>query len=170
MNVLKSIYNILSNDADVSGIVSSRIYPAVVPQKIADPYVEFDCYSTEPTDTKTSSSILDVYLIEISAYHTSSLDCVTLSTHIRGALDRYKGLNAGNVIDKFIFDGQDGPYYDHEKELYRVDTNIRARVKIDPTNPAAAYTVDYEVYVFGSLTDSGSFDPTQDVTFNISAT
>jgi hypothetical protein len=168
MNVLKSIYNILAADASVTGITSTRIYPAVVPQKIADPFIEFDCYNTEPTDTKTSASILDTYFVEVSCYHTSALQAVTLSNYVRAALDRYTGLNAGNVIDKSIFDSQDGPYFDHERELYRVDINFRIRVKMDATNPAASYTMSVAVYFNDVLVETVSIDPLINNTINIS--
>lgn len=169
MNVLKTIYNLLSADASVSGITGTRIYPSVVPQKVASPYLQFDCYNTEPTNTKTGGSILDEYMVEVSAYHSDALNCVTLSNYVRAALDRFTGLNAGNVIDKIVFSSMDGPYFDNEKELFRVDINFRVRVKVDATNPADPYMVDYEVYVFGSLVDSGEIDPTVNNTFNISA-
>lgn len=170
MNVLKSIYNILSNDVDVSAVVSTRVYPVTTPQKVANPHITFDLYNTDPTDTKDGASKLDVYYIEVSCFHKEALDCVTLANHCRGALDRFSGINSGNVIDKIIFEGQDGPYFDHERELFRVDLDVRVRVRVDfGTNSSGSYLFTYIINVNGVLNQTGTFNPLDSNTFNISA-
>lgn len=170
MNALKTIYNILINDADVSTIVSDRVYPTVIPQKQSNPYITFDLYNTDPTDTKDGGSKLDVYFVEISCYHLEAMDSITLANHVRGALDRFAGINSLNVIDKIIYVTQDGPYYDEEKRLFRVDLDFRLRTAVDfGTNSSGSFSYTYVINVNGVQDSTGSFDPLDSNTFNISA-
>ena len=175
MNVLKSIYALIIANTDIQGYVgvgtAARVYPSIVPQKQTKPYISFDCYNTEPTDTKDGVSTIDNYSSEVSVFHKNALDCLTLANLVRSTLDRFKGLNSNNVINSIVFDGNDGPYYDEEAELFRVDIDFRIRAKVDYSGGGSGtYTVTYNVNVNGVLDSSGTFDPTVDNTINITAT
>ncbi len=174
MNVLKSIYALIIANSDIQAYVGSgttaRVYPSFVPQKQTKPYISFDCYNTEPTDTKDGVSTIDNYSSEVSCFHKNALDCLTLANLVRGTLDRFKGLNSNNVINSIVFDGNDGPYYDEEAELFRVDIDFRIRAKVDYSGSGSGtYLVNFNVYVNDVLDSSGTFDPTIDNTINITA-
>ena len=174
MNVLKTIYAQLKADTDITSIVGTgdncRIYPGIIPQKIANPYIEFDLYNTEPTDTKDGGSKLDTYYIECSCYHKEAMDVITLANNVRGSLDRFSGIDSGNAIDKIIFDSQNGPYFDPERELFRVDVSFRVRVAVDfGTNSSGTFAYTYVINVNGVQDSTGSFNPLDSNTFNISA-
>ena len=174
MNVLKTIYTQLKADTDITSIVGSgdncRIFPGIVPQKITNPYIEFDLYNTEPTDTKDGGSKLDTYYIECSCYHKEVMEVITLANNVRGSLDRFSGIDSGNIIDKIIFDSQNGPYFDIEKELFRVDVDLRVRVAVDfGTNNTGSYLFTYIINVNGVQYQTGTFNPLVSNTFNISA-
>ena len=59
--IQEGIYTLLSNDAGVSGLVGTRIYPNVAPQRKKGeaalmPYVVYDVIGTDPVETLAGTS------------------------------------------------------------------------------------------------------------------
>lgn len=106
MNVGQIIYGILSVNAGVSALVSTRIYPDNVPQNVVFPYVTFQLLQTQPLDTKEGVSPLDTLLVQIDCYAQNYDTAQSITAAIRTALDRYTGTINGHVVDKIIFSGQ----------------------------------------------------------------
>lgn len=167
MNIAKTIYNLLVNDADVSALISTRCFPANAPQKGSKPYVVYDIYNVEPTDTKDGASKLDTVYFELSCYGKEVDTVIDINNKVRSAIDRFNGLNSDNVVDKIIFESSDGPYYDEESELFRTDTEYRTRVRVDYGSATPTYNVAYVVNVDGVEQASGTLNVLIDQTINI---
>jgi hypothetical protein len=52
MNVGNAIYNLLANDATVSGFVGVKIYPAEIPQAVEMPAIIYSINGIEPENDK----------------------------------------------------------------------------------------------------------------------
>jgi hypothetical protein len=91
MKVGLAIYNILQNDAGVTAIVGTRIFPETAPQGQATPYIVYSVLSNTPSDVKEDSRTIDVADIEIYSVETTYSNAVTLGGAIRDALDRKVG-------------------------------------------------------------------------------
>lgn len=167
MNIAKTLYNLITSDATVSGYISTRCFPANAPQKGAKPYVVYDIYNIQPTDTKDGASKLDVAYFEISCFAKEPDTAIFINNAIRSAIDRFNGLNSQNVVDKIIYEGSDGPYYDEESELFRTDTDYRTRVKVDFGNATPTWNVAYTVNVDGVQQATGTLNVLIDETINI---
>ena len=87
-----------------SGINSGKIYPQNAPQGTNYPYAVYTFISDVPTDDKDGTSDLDTWRLQISAWGTGA-EVEALIASYRSTLDRYRGTNSGNVIDKIIFAG-----------------------------------------------------------------
>lgn len=88
MKIGLAIYNILSNDSDVSDIVGTRIFPNVAAQTTDFPFIVYDVNGDTPTDTKDGASTLDVTSVMISCYCETYSQACDLASLIRTALDR----------------------------------------------------------------------------------
>jgi hypothetical protein len=118
MEIGKVIYNILSNDSNVAPLVTTsgnlRIFPSRYnfPTDVKLPYITYQMFGDEPNNTKNGVSTYDYVRVQISIYHNSYADMVTLAGHIRTALDYVSGTYSGVVVDKIFYQDQNELYDD----------------------------------------------------------
>jgi hypothetical protein len=103
MNEGKAIYSILTEDAGVSAVVGSRVYPQVAAQGAAFPFVVYVLQDNTPSDTKSGVSTLDEIRYDIVAAAETYSALSSLTERIRLALDRYTGTVSGIVVDSIQF-------------------------------------------------------------------
>jgi hypothetical protein len=118
MEIGKVIYNILSNDSNVAPLVTTsgnlRIFPSRYnfPTDVKLPYITYQMFGDEPNNTKNGVSTYDYVRVQISIYHNSYADMVTLAGHVRTALDYVSGTYSGVVVDKIFYQDQNELYDD----------------------------------------------------------
>lgn len=128
MEVGKAIYDILSNDGDVSAIVSSRIYPLYASIGKDKPFVTYRIDDVAPSDTKDSGQALDQIQVEIFGFAETYPTVDDLMTKVRDALDRYSGTNAGVTIQSVQYlEEEDG--FDMEDNSFITGQLYKFRVK-----------------------------------------
>ena len=89
MKVGLAIYNRLAIDSDVSGLVDTRIYPNVAPQRTATfPFIVYTVTSVTPNDTKEGVSTLDVNDVLIMCYSKTYNEAADLANKVRTSMDR----------------------------------------------------------------------------------
>ena len=88
MEIGKAIFNILSNDSDILGLVESRIFPNVAPQATEFPFIIYDVTGVQPNDTKDGPSTVDTNDVMISCYSETYSQASDLANKIRRAMDR----------------------------------------------------------------------------------
>ena len=103
MNEGKAIYTILTEDAGVSAVVGTRVYPQVAAQGAAFPFVVYVLQDNTPSDTKSGVSTLDEIRYDIVAAAETYSALSSLTERIRLALDRYTGTVSGIVVDSIQF-------------------------------------------------------------------
>ena len=103
MNEGKAIYTILTEDAGVSAVVGTRVYPQVAAQEAAFPFVVYVLQDNTPSDTKSGVSTLDEIRYDIVAAAETYTALSSLTERIRLALDRYSGTVSGIVVDSIQF-------------------------------------------------------------------
>ena len=107
-----AIYNLLSNDSDVTDLVSTRIFPNVAKNTTAIPFIVYDVDSESPTPTKDGVSILDVDTVTVSGYSKTYIQASDLARKIRTALDRKSGTYGGIEVQSIFFTGYDDLFED----------------------------------------------------------
>jgi len=91
MKIGLAIYDVLTNDTDVSNLVSTRIFPNVAKQGTAFPFLVYQTTSVEPTNTKDGVSPMDTNSFEVLCFADNYSTAVDLAQKVRIALDRKKG-------------------------------------------------------------------------------
>lgn len=132
-----TIFHLLSNDANVVDMVSSRIFPNIAPAGSANlfPYIVYFLVSSEATDTKGSlanpglaiptsktknrRSPLDIMTLQISMFSVNYSEAVDLAVAVRNALDNVvdsgeQPTTNGPKIDSLIFESENSEY---EKDI-----------------------------------------------------
>lgn len=97
MSLGSSIVSLLSG-------VTTNIHAMIAPQGTAYPYIVYQFISDIPTNDKDGPSTLDTYRVQLSIWGDGPA-VETLLASVRSTLDRFRGVNSGNNIDKFVFDG-----------------------------------------------------------------
>jgi hypothetical protein len=82
------IYNLLSSDGTVSGLVGTKIYGYIAKRNIAYPYIIYEIDDVDPTNTKDGVSELDECFYDIECYAKNVSDITALKLAIRNAIDR----------------------------------------------------------------------------------
>jgi len=122
------IFSLLSNDATVSGLVGTKIFPYVAFENNVYPYIVYEQVGLEPTDTKDGVSELDVVIYDIEIYTKNPADLTTLSNAVRDALDRYSGTVNTKLIDSIRYLGENSGFSLEDRVYLRVQ-NYSIRYK-----------------------------------------
>lgn len=134
MEIGKSIYNILSNDSDVSSLVGTRIYPNRIAIDQMMPSIVYQVVTTSPSNTKNGVSNLDVISIQIYAFGNRYEQANELSLKIRNAMDYdFTDQNVGgNNIQHISFqaktDEYDESFGDNGIHYCVLDFDIRQKI------------------------------------------
>ena len=107
MKIGYAIYNILSNDGDVTDITSTRIYPNVAKQGTTFPFIVYQTTGVDPNDTKDGVSTVDGNSFMVLCYADSYSVVSNLSQEVRIALDRAKGTYTSVEVQTIQFTGYD---------------------------------------------------------------
>ena len=107
MKIGYAIYNILSNDGDVTDITSTRIYPNVAKQGTTFPFIVYQTTGVDPNDTKDGLSTVDGNSFMVLCYAESYSVAANLSQEVRISLDRAKGTYNSVEVQTIQFTGYD---------------------------------------------------------------
>lgn len=135
MNIGKAIYDILSNHAGLTALVSTRIYPVAAAQQAALPYVVFDTNRTDPVNRFSGRARMQHLYLTVSAFSKDYSQCAAVAVQINEALDRVAaGTYSGVVIQGVLFENQyDGGFID-EDDVFMIPVEF----KINLSTGAAA--------------------------------
>ena len=103
MSVGKSLFYLLSNASGVTNIVSTRIYPARIPQVQNFPAISYHQISNVPTDQKDAVSKFDRVDFDINLWSKDYSVINTLADAVRTALDRVSISSQGVTINTIVF-------------------------------------------------------------------
>lgn len=104
MKAGKAIYGILSSYTDLTDIVSTRIYPEVVAQDAATPFVFFQITGVSPDSFKDGPAEIDEVRVEVSGVHTTYDGACDMGEKIRFALDRVSGTYSEVNVESIEFE------------------------------------------------------------------
>ena len=120
MKVGLAIYDLLTDDATVSNLVSTRIYPERAPEGAAAPFIVYSVVSNQPSDSKTGAPI-DEAQVELFSVAQTYSDTNKLADSVRSALDRKSvevSLALGSVTVDSIQYTNEVTEVDTDKNLY----------------------------------------------------
>lgn len=101
MSAESSLYAILSTAAGVTALVGARIYPDVVPDQQAVPYIGYERVASTPAATLDGHVLAERVDIVIACWANTRVQASQIADAVRVALDlpdwRYAG--AGTEVD-----------------------------------------------------------------------
>ena len=128
MNIAPAVFEILKNDATITGIVGTRIYPDQVPQGV--PYPALVHYKTEVEQTVIKSAPTKNYKIrwQIDIYSEKYGQSATLAAAIKGLLDEYSGTVKSINIQACYFQSQSDDTFIEQLEAYATQMSFLFRI------------------------------------------
>ena len=106
------IYSLLSNDATVSALVSTRIYPNIAIANVVYPYIVYEQTGNSPQNDKDGKSTIDTLTYNIEIYTETLAESNDLGLKVRNVLDRYTGTVSGKVIQSVKYSAENNGYSD----------------------------------------------------------
>lgn len=117
----KVLYNLLSNDATVSGLLSNRIFPVIVPQEALFPaivYTQVACTFKYTHRTSQQASKIETHLIQLDIFDKSYDVMIQAAEAAKNALEGYKGTLEGQEVRNILLD-REREDFDQELQLFR---------------------------------------------------
>ena len=116
------LYNLLSNNVDVSAIVGTNIFPFIAVEDIACPYIVYTLEGVDPTQTKDGQSPLDTVTVNIELYTETLEELEDLGNKTRTLLDRYGGIVETVCIQSMSFTAEDYGYADEDRVYIKIQS------------------------------------------------
>lgn len=87
MSANKIVYNILSNNAALTALISTRLNPVRIPQESSFPAVSYQLVSEVPNPTKSGHSRTEFARVQINAYGVTLASAESVASAIRTAFE-----------------------------------------------------------------------------------
>lgn len=87
MSANKIVYNILSNNAALTALISTRLNPVRIPQESAFPAVSYQLVSEVPNPTKSGHSRTEFARVQVNAYGVTLASAESVASAIRTAFE-----------------------------------------------------------------------------------
>lgn len=101
IEITKKIYNLLSNDETLSGLVGSNIFPLIAESNTEFPFIVFKRNSITPEYTKDwiTSETIQVEVVCASDKYFETIDCAVA---VRNKLEGYRDADIREVTVNYI--------------------------------------------------------------------
>ena len=124
-----AIRAVLANDAGVSALVSTRIYPDRLPQNVTYPAITYEMNFDSSFESMSGITGFAESFVEVVCWSTTRLQATATAEAVRLALTSYQGTSAsvvvrrihpniGGVAREEPDDGSDVPVYYHERDYH----------------------------------------------------
>jgi hypothetical protein len=84
---IKIAYNILSNYAGLTALVSTRLNPLRIPQESAFPAISYNVVSVIASPTNTSHSRTDFARVQVNSFGTTFASATAVAEQVRAAFE-----------------------------------------------------------------------------------
>lgn len=116
MTVESDIYTALADDATVGGLVSTRIYPVILPQNVDYPAISYQRVGNAPRPTLEDGVGLQNPRFQIDAWAESADGARALATAVIAAM------SAATSVDAIFL--SDNDIYESDLEIFRVSVDF----------------------------------------------
>ena len=115
----------LNGFAGLSSLVSTRIYPDVMPDLPVYPAVTYHQISSSSAKGALSDPPLVRSVFQVTAWAKSRIDARQVADQIRKSLDRYRQVTIASVKVDDCFYEDDSDLYDPDTKIYFVPVTFR---------------------------------------------
>lgn len=106
MNIGKLIYAVVASDANLVGLVGTRVYPEEAPNTVTYPYITFSKVNTQPTRVKNIVSPLDMVKVTFFVYSNNYDTSENVAIALRNKFDNLRGTYNSINLDWCIFEDE----------------------------------------------------------------
>ena len=124
----KALYDLLSTDAGVSALVSTRIFPAIMEQGVTMPALCYTIIGGTKVAALTQDTDIAETLVQIDCYAETYPAVRDLHQAVLTALQRYEGTNAGIVIDDIVVEDEQD-IREEDTKLFRTSVDYLVRFR-----------------------------------------
>jgi hypothetical protein len=125
----KVIYGRLSTDTNITAISGINIYPDIVPQNVAYPFIVYTIINSTPVDYKDGQSNLEEVTVQIDVYTNNYDTTQTLANLVRNRLDRFTGTVNGVTVATIKYMSSDSQVYNADLNVYWMSVDFMAKMK-----------------------------------------
>lgn len=122
MTLAEFIFEALTDDATVGGLVAARVYPQKLPQSPTLPAISYFVVSRVPTEANTE---LLEYRLQMDCWASTYAGSTALAIAALKALRFYRKGDGGNTLLS-IYDSNYQDAYEDEREIWRVIVDVIA--------------------------------------------
>jgi hypothetical protein len=129
-----AVYKYLTTYAGLTALISTRVYPDVLPQSVTYPCVSFEAISEEEIESfQTASSTLIGVTYSFSCWAATRASARAISEQIRTAFKNYSG----------VMGGAGGVTVSAVEKISRIDSTVQ-----DSDGRIIAYltTIDFQIW------------------------
>ncbi|MDR7130689.1 hypothetical protein J2X69_003046 [Algoriphagus sp. 4150] len=121
MSVEEVIYDVLSNDVNVTNIFGSNIFPLSA-KKSKLPALMYRIFITDTNETKLTPSLKDFYILRLHIFSEDYMDVINAVKHLRNLLDfkEFSDDEDNVVIDLIKFESFTDEYEEKPELFNRV--------------------------------------------------
>jgi len=128
-DVMQAVQDHLAADAGVSALVSTRIYPQILPQNPTYPALIYQQITESPEPAMGSDTGLVAITVQVDSYATTYSGAKALAAAVRSALNRHRGtVSTVDIADVFLENTLD--LYESEVQKRRVSQDYRVWYRI----------------------------------------
>jgi len=104
------------------------VYPGVVAEEVSLPYIaHFNVSNIPSPDADQEGSKMDVIRWQVSCFHNSFANVVSLADSVRTALDEFSGSGHDVTVTRCLFAGENYIYEANRVHHIAVDFDIRLK-------------------------------------------
>ena len=128
MDICEALYKYLSTYSGITTLISTRLYPVVIPQGVTYPAVSFQKISMQRVHAFQQDTGLTSAMIQVSTWAKTDstkkgyAHCQAVSSQIRAALQNYSGVmgGTGGVTVNAVLIESEMDDYEEASEVYVV--------------------------------------------------
>jgi len=124
MSLETGLYSALTGDGTVSGLVSTRVYPEVMPQGVTYPAISYQRISTVRYNMLSGVDDFTQVRIQVDCWDSSYSGVKTLAAAVKSALDGVTVLGAETIQHCFMDSMVDLSQVDGDREDRRVSMDF----------------------------------------------
>lgn len=117
--IVAAVRSRLLQDATITQLVGTRIYPSVLPQPPAFPSITIQVVGSNTVLSHQGYSGLLSDLVQIDAYSKTQVEADALARRIRNMIDGWRG-TAAQVTSPGAFRRTAATYFDQDAEAFRI--------------------------------------------------
>lgn len=128
--MLEALVSLVTADATISGIIGTRFYSLVIPEKAPLPASCYQVITTQRNYHQAGQSTITAPRVQITMSANTADEVRTLAEAFRKRLSGYRGTTNGVVIHGVFLENEyDGFSFDTEIKTVRQDYRINFREK-----------------------------------------